>query len=195
VITRINALKLLPHWHHSISAGSHLLSNIYIHLLPGIHLAVRYADDHMLVITIPHKEYHIVADLAALCEYWSCWNIEFASVKIFFTLNIRHLQSSYTFNLCMLVSLIISVLSWFNSSLVTRWQCYTVSLGRSNHGFFFFLLKHILCKFIMKQLIPLHFVPAAAIRVIQHNWKLPISITHAHHRKCDGVNTPKVRSS
>ena len=85
--------------HHSISAGlpqgaiwSSLLLNLYIRLLPGIPkhcLVIGYADDHTLVITIPHKENcaiaaaHLNAVLAALREYGTCWNIEFAPVKTF----------------------------------------------------------------------------------------------------------------
>ena len=69
-----------------------LLFNLYIRLLPGIpqhSLVIGYADDHTLAITILHKEEraiaaaHLNADLAALCEYGTYWNIEFAPLKTF----------------------------------------------------------------------------------------------------------------
>ena len=50
---------------------------------------VGYADDHTLLTTIPNKDdrataaVHLIADLAALCEYGYHWNIEFSLLKTF----------------------------------------------------------------------------------------------------------------
>ena len=67
-----------------------LLFNLYIHLLPSVvkhSLVVGYADDHTLLITIPHKNDctaaadHLNAALTALYKYSQPWNIIFAPVK------------------------------------------------------------------------------------------------------------------
>ena len=94
VVTSLNSSD-----HHSISAGvpqdaiwPPLFFDLYIHLLPRIQkhcLTVGYADGHTFVITIPRKEDHNIvaahlnADLAALCEYGTQWNIKFATSKNF----------------------------------------------------------------------------------------------------------------
>ena len=82
---------------YRISAGvsqgaiwSPLLFNLYIHLLPSIvkpSLVVGYADDHTLLITIPHKNDctaaadHLNVDSTALHKYGQSWNIIFAPAK------------------------------------------------------------------------------------------------------------------
>ena len=71
---------------------SSLLFNCYIHLLSSIPrhcLVTGYADYHILLTTIPHKDNSVTAaarlnaNLAALCEYGQHWNIKFAALKTF----------------------------------------------------------------------------------------------------------------
>jgi len=94
VVTPSDSSNLYP-----ISAGvpqgaiwSPLLFNLYIRLLPTVvkhSLVIGYADDHTLLMTVPHKNARIAAtnnlnaDLSALCAFGHPWNILFAPEKTF----------------------------------------------------------------------------------------------------------------
>ena len=94
VVTSLDTSDLYP-----ISTGvpqgaiwSPLLFNLYNRSFPSVvkhSLVVGYADDHTLLITIPHKNDctaaadHLNADLSALYKYGQPWNIIFAPAKTF----------------------------------------------------------------------------------------------------------------